>query len=916
MKLSLLLLLSTTFSIAQSSNDSVYYNNISKLYGKAYQYVYSEQDSAFYYFDKVNKEAVKHGDFESLISSIIASNKTAAHFYNLEKMKLNLKQLDSIVLKHDIALKESESYLFYINNIQFDKGFYFFRLNDYSKSRDAFHSIISSIEALDNEQLDVYLIDLLTSAYSFIAKMYVNDGKYNLAKEYYTKNIHILKSKKAEDIRKINRTYSLLAEVLKNQNQLDSSNTYFKKSLQYNLDNHGSTNSIVTEANHLLENYLKRTQIDSSNYFLNIIKNHLSENDPKWNMYYEAKAKIHEAKNNYTLAEAELQKALELVKQKWHNKPHNDVALIYNAIGNLHFKFNHSKKALESYNLAINQFSLDTTNSTINHTTLLKVFKNKANVLNNEILYNQTVRTVNHAIKILDLLKPTFKSNSDKLFLIDDVFPVFESGLNATYNLYKKTKQDSLIDKAFYYSEKSKSALLLEAILNIKATKFANIPKDIIEKEDVLKSQINYLEKQLHESKNELLENELFEVKRKYRELISTLETKYKTYYDLKYSQEVITLSELQKLLKPDNVIISYFYGNDAIYAITISPHSKSIQRYQLNKHLENNISSIYTMLKNPKSNLNELNQNSFDLYSTLVAPNLKGISQKNLIVVSDGLLNYIPFSSLSTNGRAEYLIENYAISYVNSATLLKQLSGKAGVNNKVLAFAPSFKTSFNKGLLPLPHNQNEIEDILNYFDGKTLKNEQATLQNFNLQSENYGILHFATHAILNDMSPEYSYLAFEPSKDNTNLLYVSDLYNLDLNTNLVTLSTCESGIGDLKRGEGFISLARGFYFSGASSIASTLWKINDGSALKIMDDFYKNLSEGKTKNCALQDAQRSFIKENNGNALTHPYYWSGFVISGNTTAITQTTSWWWYVFGIGAIILLVISIKQFIKSN
>ena len=913
----LVLLWSTSLAIAQNANDSIYDSTITSLYQKVYKYIYSEQDSAFYYFDKINNEAIKHGDFESLISSISASNKTAAHFYNLDKMKVNLRKLDSIVLKNDKALKNTGNYLIYINSILFDKGIYYFILNDYIKSRKAFQAIIDSTEALKEDDLDIYLIDLLTSAYSFIAKMYVNDGKYNLAKDYYTKNIHFLEAKKSEDIIKINRTYSLLAEVLKNQNQLSTSTTYFKKSLAYNLNHQGNSSSIITEANHLLDNYLSKSKTDSAFYYLNIIKDHLSENHPKWNMYYEAKAKIYETTNDYILAEAELQKALELVKQKWQNKPHNDIAKIHNAIAQLHFKYNHPEKALEYYNLAINQFSLDKTNSTINQTTLLKVLKNKADLLNTQASYAKNILNVNQALRILDELKPTFKSNADKLFLMDEAFPVFESGMDATYNLYKNTKQDSLIDRAFYYSEKSKSVLLLDALLSTQATKFANIPKGIIEREQVLKSQINHLEKQLNQTKTDDLENELFEIKRRYRELISSIETNYKTYYDLKYSQEVISLGQLQKFLKPNEALVSYFYGNTAIYVITVSQKSKSIHQYKLDANIENEISSIYSMLNNPKSNLQVLNQKSFDLYSKLVAPSLENLSKKNLIIVTDGLLNYIPFSSLSTDGKTTYLIEKHAISYVNSATLLKQLTEKEGVNNKVLAFAPSFETSSINGLLPLPHNQNEAEGILNYFSGKTLTNMDATLQNFNLESENYGLLHFATHAILNDEAPEYSYLAFEPNTSNTNnLLYVSDLYNLNLNTNLVTLSACESGIGNLKRGEGFISLARGFYFSGASSISSTLWKINDGSALKIMDGFYKNLSEGKTKNLALQHAQVAFIKENNQNALVHPYYWSGFVISGKTAAISSSSSWWWYLFGFGALFILTISIIKFRKST
>src|SRR5690554_3283908 len=306
----LILLWSTSHVVAQNNSDSIYDSTITSLYQKAYQYIYSEQDSAFYYFDKINNEAIKHGDFESLISSISASNKTAAHFYNLDKMKTNLKQLDSIVLKNNMALKTTDNYLYYINSIRFDKGIYYFRLNDYKQSRSAFQSIIESTEALKEDELNIYLIDLITSAYSFIAKMYVNDGKYNLAKDYYTKNIHFLESKKADDIVKINRNYSLLAEVLKNQHQLDSSNTYFNKSLKYNLNNNGNSSSIITEANHLLENYLNLSQIDSANYCLNIIKEHLTGKHPRWHVYYEAKAKIHIATGAYEKAEEELQIAL------------------------------------------------------------------------------------------------------------------------------------------------------------------------------------------------------------------------------------------------------------------------------------------------------------------------------------------------------------------------------------------------------------------------------------------------------------------------------------------------------------------------------------------------------------------------------------------------------------------------------
>ncbi|MDO6596056.1 CHAT domain-containing protein [Oceanihabitans sp. 2_MG-2023] len=893
-----LLFLSTTNFFGQSTNDSIYSSNIYSLFIKANQFIYAQQDSAYHYYNEINKLARNKNDFETLIHSINASNKSAAHFYDLERMKANFKQLDSIVLKNETKLKEIENVLFYTNSINQDKGIYYYLLNNNEKSRNAFLTIINTTEALKEKELNVYHLDLLTSAYSFIAKMYFNDGKYDLAKEYYTKNIHILETKKANDLYKINRNYSLLAEVLKSQKQYTLSNSYFKKSLAFNLNNNGNSSSIITEANHLLENYLTTKKIDSSTYYLKIMQDNLSENHPRWNVFHEAKAKILQAENNYLEAEKELQRALELIKQKWLNQPHNTIAEAYNNLGLLHAKFNQPEKALENYNLALQQFSINVNPSTINQTTLLKILKNKAEILNALANPSGSLETVNEAIQTLDLLKPSFKNNTDKLFLMEEAFPIFESGLEATYNLYQKTKQDSLIDKAFFYSEKSKSALLLEALLSTKATTFANIPKEIIEQEQVLKSKINHTEKQINRSANDVLQEQLFQLKNEYRDLITTIETNYKSYFNLKYNSEVISADQVQDLLKPEDVLLSYFYGNHAIYTIAITKSSKTIQRHKIYTNLEDEIIGIYQMLNNPKSNLKTLNSKTYTLYEKLVAPSLANINPKNIIIVADGLLNYIPFSSLNTDTtKNKYLVEDHAISYANSATLLKQLIEKEVVNNEVLAFAPSFSNA-SSTLLPLPNNTAEATDILNYFKGKTLTSNQATLENFNTESSKYGILHFATHAILDDETPEYSYLAFQPNATNNNLLYVSDLYNLNLNTNLVTLSACESGIGNLKRGEGFMSLARGFYFSGASSISSTLWKINDASALKIMDSFYKNLSKKEPKNSALQKAQIAFLNTNKQNALIHPYYWSGFVISGNTTALASSSNLIWYILG------------------
>ena len=905
-----------TFNLpAQNSEDSIN-AKINLYHSKAGQYLYKSQDSAFYYLDKIIEEAKKTDTgTETILYSLSAKTKSAGYFFDLKEMKSNIMKLDSLMRTEKKSLSLSPNYQYFKNSNNTDKGLYYYRTNDYSKSRDAFNSIINEINKSSISSLSKEEIELLYSSYIYVAKMYTNDGKYNIAKEYYTKSIKLLELKDSKNFKNINRTYSLLAEVLKEEREHEKSNQYFTKSLNYNLNNNGDFNSIVTITEQIIQNHIALKQLDSANYYLKIIKDNLLDNHPRASIYYEAKAEINKTKKEYIPAITALEKALLLVKQKWNNQPHNDVAEIYNKIGDLYAEFSNPNIAIVNYDLAIKQFENDTLNSTINQTTLFKSLKLKANILNQVTQYDTAINTSEKALTILDQLKPTFKDNNDKLFLIDNAFPVFESGLDALYKLYKSTSDNSLIDKAFIYTEKSKSTLLLEALLNVKATDYANIPSEIIEKEKQLKSKITEFEKRINRRKTDALEDELFNTKTQYRTLISDLETNYKNYFNLKYNSDVISIENVQEQLKKDELLISYFYGNKAIYAIAISKDRKQFISRPIDANFKDDIIEFQKTLSNPKSNIDLLSKQSFAIYSQLLQSFLKDTQIKNLIIIPDGLLNYIPFSSLNTSeNNTKYLIEDYAVSYVNSATLRSQLQEQQENNSEILAFAPTF-TNENNQLLPLPNNKKEVEAILTHVNGKSFTDNEASLENFNGTSKNYNIIHLATHAIFDDNNPEYSFLAFAPKTESENLLYIKDLYNLKLNANLVTLSACESGIGDLKRGEGLMSLARGFYFSGAKSIASTLWKINDASSSKLMDDFYLQLSKNDNKNTALQKAQVNFINNNRENALSHPYYWSGFVISGNTKALNNSSNYWLLITSIILMIIGLASIYLYTKK-
>tara|TARA_R110002126_G_scaffold65629_4_gene167339 strand:- start:1326 stop:4103 length:2778 start_codon:yes stop_codon:yes gene_type:complete len=911
---SLLLIL---FSITAFAQKASYDTQMDDLFSKAYEHLYVNKDSAYHYFNEIEVLANKNQDWATVFEALISSNRNAGAFYDLDKLSGNLNRLDSLFLKHKPYLDTLPEKRLYVNSLLYDKGNYYFQLNNYRSSRQTFGQIIDSLEPLPNTEMDEELIDLLSVSYSFIAKMYTDEGKYELAQQYYDKNIRYILQKKPNDLASLNTNYSLLAELYGKKGQYENSNAYFKKALGFYLKDQTGINGIIATAHNLSENYLALSKTDSAQYYLKLAKNYLNETHHFASYHHRVQAKLEQKMNNYELALKELNFALHLEKEKWKNAKNESIAIIYNEIGMLQAAFGQYVSAVANYNLGLEQVE----DFDSRGTSTLKLLKNKSvslNKLGNNDNYKATMETVHLGIKTLDTLKPSFRSKADQLFLIEDAFPLFESGLEAAYQLYASTSDDSLIDLAFRYSEKSKSVLLLEALLEAKATQFANIPNDVLERESELKSEITYLEKQIKNSETDQSDQKdaLFTLKEEYRQLVQKLEVDYKSYYDLKYNTTTVSLEVSQKSLSKHQLLISYFYGNKAIYAIALNRGKKEMFRIPIDADLEANIKKVYQMLSDPKSDVIALGNATYSIYELLLKPILNSGDQKKLIIIPDGLLNYLPFSALNTSpGGIRYLAENHAIGYVNSATLLSELEERQPKEHTILAFAPSFDGTVSVSnpdrgkLLPLPNNKKEVEQILTSFHGRAYIDGEASLSNFKSQLASFGMVHLATHAIFDDTAPEYSYLAFAQNGNAAeDLLYVADLYNLQLDADLVTLSACESGIGDLKRGEGFLSLARGFFYSGAASIASTLWKINDASTTTLMTSFYKNLSKGEAKDVALQNAQIEFLDNNRDNALSHPYYWSAFVISGNTLALSLPYNWIWFI-----LVTLVVLVSGFL---
>ena len=265
------------------------------------------------------------------------------------------------------------------------------------------------------------------------------------------------------------------------------------------------------------------------------------------------------------------------------------------------------------------------------------------------------------------------------------------------------------------------------------------------------------------------------------------------------------------------------------------------------------------------------------------------------------------------------YLIRQNTINYSYSTNLLFRFKNKKRPSNhKLLAFAPEYKTDtlqFDNEtiiLTPLPGVQREVELIAQEMQTKRYIGSEATEANFRQESHKYDILHLAMHAFINDSIPAFSRLVFAQNQiddaESDGWLNTADIYNLNLNARLTVLSACNTGRGSLRKGEGIMSLARGFLYAGCPSIIMSLWEVEDNAGTEIMHAFYKSLKKGRNIDDALRHAKLTYL--DNANArLAHPHYWLGYVSIGNSDPLFR--SYDFYFFGLIILLISALAIDQ-----
>ena len=484
-----------------------------------------------------------------------------------------------------------------------------------------------------------------------------------------------------------------------------------------------------------------------------------------------------------------------------------------------------------------------------------------------------------------------------------------------THSLYEKAIETCFLlknyEKAFYFFEKSKAVLLNDKLNELSANQ--QLSPQNLGKEKDFQQQVIELNKKIatyqESSQNDFnLQNKLAEIETQQMQFIKGLETKNPAYYRYKYDTTLFNLSDVKKYLiearnnaLSGSTLLEYFVGDAVIYALMVTPEKTDLLKIPVDNY--NSESKDFLQYCTDNQLINKNYQDFLKVGNQLYQQLFKNLNppKGRLIIAQDGY--FLPFEALSKSAKkGDYLLQDYAISYTYSVQfLLKNLGKKAfSINDKFMGMSPvNFNKNLNQtSLLGSDISLKKVAD--NFYFGTTFYQKEATKNAFFENARKYQIVHLYTHAQADSTNQE-PMIYFADS-----VLKLSEISSLQrFKTQLLVLSACKTAVGRNAKGEGILSLSRGFATQGIPATLTTLWSVENQATYILNELFYRYIAQGETKDVALQKAKIEFLKSQSGEKQL-PTFWAAAVLVGDAEAIKSDFQWWWFLGLIGVAIILI----------
>lgn len=494
---------------------------------------------------------------------------------------------------------------------------------------------------------------------------------------------------------------------------------------------------------------------------------------------------------------------------------------------------------------------------------------------------------------------------------------------------------------AFEASELARARSLSELLRDTQTTVLVGVDPQLAQKEKTLRHAIrttvdqtvsllatNYKKEDLDK-----LEGSLTRLREQHKRITAKLR-QLNPDYDKFEEPASYSLQQIQNVVIEDDqtVLLEYLLGQNASYVWAITRNSVEVFTLPKAEVITSAVRRVYEKVsKEPgEGSAEQLNQATAALTEMILRPVIPKLTTPRVIVVADGALNYIPFQLLpNPSANNEPLVAKYEVINAPSASILGQLRQEKEhrrPHSKVLAAFgdpvfdsnyAQYKASASGGLTasvrsnesePLRRAWRDVEVSADALDPSTLQPLSYTKFELNnlsaiagsralvakgfaasretlgsLDLSKYAILHFATHGVLHPEKAEYSgfYLSTVDTEGRRQdgFINMQDIYSLNAPVDLVVLSACRTGLGKDVRGEGLIGLTRGFMFAGASSVVSSLWKVDDEATSELMKYFYANMLQKQMRPAeALRAAQNTLRQVPHWQS---PHFWAGFTLQG-----------------------------------
>ena len=638
----------------------------------------------------------------------------------------------------------------------------------------------------------------------------------------------------------------------------------------------------------------------------------------------------------YDSASWYFEKASSLNHTQNANKKNVFAGITYRYMGDLKAAQHQWDKALIDYQKAINQLIYFYNDSSIENnpnsysgvfavTELYETLLAKATAFRALFDSTKDIRSLESSIKtfrslyqLTDYVEKTYESDEARIFLNQKKYGSHHIPIDICLQLYKLTKKENYLDEAFYFDEKNKASVLVNGLLEKELKKAVNIPESLLAEESNCKENINRLSLKAAAISDSAILSGILTQLREQELKLESLSKKFAenpAYNKLHFEETTISFSELQQKIIPENgAILSYHMGDSSILCWVITKEEREMFELPKTDSLIFSIHELSTALEKNSSNDNMLfRRNSHKLYDQLIQPLANKLNDySQLMIIPDDELSYIPFEML-LDENDKYLLNNFAISYNYACSLLKKEGElETRSSNSILAFAPYSDKVNNSPLAPLPASEEEVSNL----GGTFYLSKAATKQIFLKDAGNYNILHLATHAQANDKEPLQSYIAFypqHPDSPSLDQVYLPDIYSLQLTkTHLAILSACETGGGQLIKGEGIISLSRAFSYAGCANMITSQWKADDAATSYITQRLHYYLKDGYSIATSLQKGKMDYLADQKieGRNKTAAY-WAHLRLTGQFAPDDSKSKWWWLLL-IPALLIVYLSIKKF----